>query len=46
MAIAFGGKFTLTNLNALGEQGWEAVGTFFDSTHSQTYILFKREKTG
>jgi hypothetical protein len=45
MAIAFGGKFTVANLNALGELGWEAVGVFFDSTHSQTYVLLKREKS-
>jgi hypothetical protein len=44
MAVGFGGRFTLTNLNILGEQGWEAIGAFFDSTHSQTYVLLKREK--
>jgi hypothetical protein len=44
MAVGFGGRFSLTNLNILGEQGWEAVGVFFDATHSQTYVLFKREK--
>jgi hypothetical protein len=32
------------NLDALGEEGWEAVGIFWDGKQSQTYVLFKREK--
>ena len=35
----------MKKIDKLGEEGWEAVGTWYDSARSQTYILFKREKS-
>lgn len=45
MLVGFGGKFTMEKLNDLGAQGWEAVSAFYDTKHSQTYVLLKRQKT-
>lgn len=31
-------------INKLGEEGWEAVGVYYNVKMSETQILFKREK--
>jgi len=34
----------MKKLNELGDQGWEAVGPFYDAKYSVTYVLLKRRK--
>jgi len=44
MAVKLFEKWSIPFLDKLGDEGWEAVGIFYDVKYSQTYILFKREK--
>ncbi len=38
-----GQRYSVSNLDRLGQEGWEAVGIFFESKYSQTLVLLKRE---
>jgi NMD protein affecting ribosome stability and mRNA decay len=37
--------WALSSVDKAGEEGWEAVSTFYDAKHGQTYILMKRQKS-